>query len=292
MTSQVPAPVEHDDRVAASDGVLLHIEGSGTGPTVLLIHGLGYAAWAGEPLRERLVPAGYRYLTFDNRGTGRSDKPVGPYSIDQLAVDAAAVALTAGAAPVHVIGYSMGGYIALALAEQRPGLVKSLTLIATSAGGSHAVEVPVDTQRAWQQASAESPADFARATMPLSFRPGWSKENPEQFERILRARLENPTPAFAWRAQFEASTRFFSAGIDVRGIHIPSLVVHGTNDRVVPHANGETLARLLPKAGFSSIPGAGHLSWFEEPDRLAEVILNFLADASKGSIRTDREFDV
>jgi 3-oxoadipate enol-lactonase len=267
----------NDVRVVVPDGVLLQVESSGQGPAVLLIHGLGYAAWAGSPLRDRLVAAGYRYITFENRGTGRSDKAPGPYSIGLMARDAAAVVESVAEGPIHVIGYSMGGYVALSLATHRPELVATLTLIATSAGGRGSVDVPEATRQAWSEASDLSPADFARATMPLSFRHGWVESHQAEFEAILQARLAFPTPASVWRAQFEASARHLHDGLDVRGVLAPALVIHGTDDRVVPHANGEVLAGLLPNARLELISGAGHLSWIEEPDLVASTVVDFLS---------------
>ena len=265
-----------ESTVAAPDGATLHVQTAGRGQTVLLIHGLGYAAWAGVPLRNHLVGAGYRYLTFDNRGTGRSDKPQGPYTIRQLADDAVAVLAAQAKPSVHVIGYSLGGYVALQLALSHPALVKSLTLIATSAGGAGATDVPEATRETWRAAAGGSAEEFARATMPLSFRPRWTESHPEAFEAILTARLEQPTPEHAWQAQYDAGARHLASGLDVRRIRVRSLVLHGTNDRVVPHANGVHLASLLPHAQFHALDGAGHLSWFEEPATVAAEIVEVL----------------
>jgi 3-oxoadipate enol-lactonase len=286
MERREPVPAQRerlavrDSEVLAPDGVALQAQSAGAGPTVLLIHGLGYAAWAGTPLRNHLVGAGYRFITFDNRGTGRSDKPAGPYTIGQLAEDASSVVEAVGDRPTHVVGYSMGGYIALQLAVSQPSLVRSLTLIATSAGGQGARDVPAGTRRAWEAASNGSPEEFARATMPLSFRPGWAETHPEGFEALLRARLETPTPSYAWKAQYHASAQHLHRGLDVTGIRIPALVLHGTKDRVVPHANGALLARQLPDARLRSLEGAGHLSWIEDPSTVAGEILQFLSEIS------------
>lgn len=266
--------------VRTPGGLALHVQRVGVGPTVLLIHGLGYAAWAGVPLRNHLVGAGYRFLTFDNRGTGHSDQPAGPYTIAELASDAGAVIEENGRAPVHVIGYSMGGYIAQQLAVDHPSLVRSLTLIATRAGGPGARDVPETTRRAWEAALGGTPEEFVRATMPLSFRPGWTESHPESFEALLRARLEAATPSHAWKAQYDASAQHLHRGLDVTGIPAPALVLHGTNDRVVPHANGALLARQLPNARFRSLEGAGHLSWIEDPSTVAAEIVHFLSESS------------
>lgn len=280
MPAQRERLAVRDFEVVAPDGVVLHARSAGTGPTVLLVHGLGYAAWAGAPLRNHLVGAGFRFVAFDNRGTGRSEKPAGPYTIAQLAEDARSVVEAVGEGPIHVIGYSMGGYVALQLALSRPSLVRSLTLIATSAGGPGARDVPAGTRRAWEAASGGSPEEFARATMPLSFRPGWADSHPESFEALLRARLETPTPRYAWKAQYDASAQHLHRGLDVTGIRVPALVLHGTRDKVVPHANGVLLAHQLPHARLRSLDGAGHLSWLEDPSTVAAEIVHFLSEIS------------
>ncbi|WP_406036364.1 alpha/beta hydrolase [Micromonospora sp. NBC_00898] len=263
-------------RTFTADGIGIHVETCGQGPTAVLIHGLGYATWAGAPLRDRLARRN-RFVTFDNRGSGRSDKPAGPYSIRLLAEDAASVIAQIGA-PVHLIGYSMGGYIALTVALRHPHLVRSLVLMATSAGGPTSHGVPEETQRRWAaSAAADDPAEFARRTMPLSFRPDWTVRHADQFEEILRARLAHPTPTESWQAQYDACAAYLATGVRARDVAVPTLVIHGTADRVVPYANARPLAAAIPHAQLVTLPGAGHLCWFEEPDDLTAIIDDFHA---------------
>ena len=262
-------------RVRTADGVGLHVESSGDGPPVVLIHGLGYATWAAQPIHTTLATAA-RLVTFDNRGSGRSDKPAGPYTIRLLAEDAASVIAHAGG-PVHLVGYSMGGYIALTVALRHPHLVRSLVLIATSAGGPDSQDVPEETRRAWAAAAeAQDPGEFARRTMPLSFRPGWTDAHPQRFEEILRARLAHPTPIAAWQAQYDACAAYLATGVQASRVHVPTLIVHGTADRVVPYANARPLAAAIPQARLVTRVGAGHLCWFEEPDQIGSVIAGFI----------------
>jgi pimeloyl-ACP methyl ester carboxylesterase len=263
-------------RTRTADGIEVHVESCGEGPTVVLIHGLGYATWAAAPLRAGLAPR-HRFVTFDNRGSGRSDKPAGPYSIRLLAEDAASVIAQAGA-PAHLIGYSMGGYIALTVALRHPHLVRSLVLIATSAGGPESHGVPEETQAVWASAAAlDDPAAFARRTMPLSFRPGWTDTHPDRFEELLRARLAHPTPVASWQAQYDACAAYLVTGVQASRVAVPTLVIHGTADRVVPYANARPLVAGIPQARLVTLPGAGHLCWFEETARLNALISDFYA---------------
>src|SRR5205823_12688257 len=128
---------------------------------------------------------------FDTRGTGRSRVPDDPYGIEDLADDVAAI-LDGRAA--HVVGFSMGGYVALTLALTRPELVRSLVLVGTGAGGPGRVPRPAHVRDAFEAALRLPPEEAGRATMPYTFSPGWPEAHPERFEEILAARLEQPTP--------------------------------------------------------------------------------------------------
>lgn len=262
--------------VRTSDGHSLHAEVTGDGPTVLLIQGLGYATWAWAPYVPTLAEH-FRVIAFDNRGAGRSDKPDEPYSIELLAEDAHNVVEQLGTMPAHVSGLSMGGYIALTLACLDPDAVASLALISTTCGGPRAEPVPDSTLAAWTAASALDPPSFARETMPLSFAPGWTDEHPEAFEELLAARLAHPTPAYAWRRQFEACEEFLARGVDPSSVTHPTLVVHGTADRVVPYGNAELLADGISGAELLRLEDAGHLALLERPAVISAALLRFFA---------------
>lgn len=263
-------------RRLAAGGISLWVETAGQGAPLLLIAGLGYASWCWHELRGALG-AGLTTIAFDNRGTGRSDKPDGPYSIGLLADDAAAVLEALGLAGAHVLGHSMGGYIALTLARAHPRKVRSLVLVGTSPGGPDTAPVPQETLEVWKLAGTLPPAEYARRSMPKSFGPGWTQAHPEAFERILARRVEFPTPAANWRAQYDACVEYVTQGIDVSGIRAPALVVHGEEDQVVPVANGRLLAQRLPRARFVPLPGVGHLPTLEAPAAVAALVREHLS---------------
>ena len=263
-------------RVRAADGCELHAEVEGSGPTLLLVQGLGYATWGWARQRAALARH-FRVVMFDNRGAGRSDKPDEPYSIELFAEDARSVLEELGSPPANVLGLSMGGYVAQTLAASHRDLVSALVLVSTSCGGEGAVDVPDETKAAWARASGLEPREFARATMPLSFAPGWTDAHPDEFEELLAARLAYPTPAYAWRRQYDAAAAFLARGIDAAAIDQPTLVVHGTADRVVPYANAELLVERLPNARLLRLEGAGHLALIERADEVNAAIAEFLS---------------
>jgi pimeloyl-ACP methyl ester carboxylesterase len=215
----------------------------------------------------------FRTIVFDTRGTGRSAVPEEPYGIDELAADAAEI-LDGRAA--HVIGFSMGGYVALTLALTRPELVRSLVLAGTGAGGPGRVPRPAHVREAFEAAISLPPVEARRATMPYTFSAGWPDANPERFEEILAATLEHPTPLKTIETHMAACYAFYAAAVEVERITAPALVVHGTEDLIVPTENGRILARRLPNARYVEVAGRGHNLQLEDPAPFNELVLGFL----------------
>ncbi len=172
----------------------------------------------------------------------------------------------------------MGGYIAQTLALRHPDLVDKLVLVCTGTGGPDYLPTPRETIETWEAYADKPPPEFARATMPLSFAPGWTDEHPDEFEHLLADQLEFPTPPECWRAQYDACWRFVEQVSPVEAIAAPTLVVHGDADRIVPYANGVELARRIPDAELVRFPGGGHLLFLEEADRFNSVVASFLSD--------------
>ena len=98
-----------------------------------------------------------------------------------------------------------------------------------------------------------------------------------RYAHLFRARLEFPTPPECWAAQYEACRAYDVAGVPAEAIGASTLVVHGDDDRVVPYANGELLARRIPGAQLETFAGHGHLLALEDPERFNAAVLEFLA---------------
>ena len=251
----------------------LYAEEHGDGPPLLLLTGLGYAIWSWQ----RQLPEwsqSFRCIAVENRGTGRSPKPPGPYSIEELADDAAEML---DGRRAHVAGFSMGGYIAQTLALRHPDLVERLVLVCTATGGPGVAPTPEETTAVWLANAGRPPHEFARATMPLSFRPGWTDEHSDEFETLLADRLAFPTPPECWRAQYDACLEWIARVTPVEEIEARTLVVHGDADRIVSYEHGVELARRLPGSRFERFDGGGHLLFLESPERFNRLVAEFLS---------------
>jgi pimeloyl-ACP methyl ester carboxylesterase len=251
----------------------LHVEEHGTGQTLLLHQGLGQGSWAWR----FQVPAfaeRFRTIVFDTRGTGRSQVPDEPYGIDELAADAAAILDGRSA---HVVGFSMGGFVALTLALSRPELVRRLVLAGTGAGGPDRVPRPAHVREAFEQARTLPPEEARRATMPYTFSPGWPEANADRYEEILAATLEYPTARATLDAHIDASYGFFERALEVERIAAPALVIHGSDDVIVPPENGRVLAGRLHNARLVELEHRGHNLQLEDPETFNALVLEFLA---------------
>jgi 3-oxoadipate enol-lactonase len=256
---------------AASGDVGLAYEVRGSGPSLLLVQGLGYGGRGWGPGHE-LLAEDFQVVSYDNRGFGASDVPPGPYTVAQLAADAAAVLAAAGIERAHVVGVSLGGMAAQELALSRPELVDRLVLVSTTPGvRGHAM--PARTLTLMLEAPLLPPADALRRFVENALGPDAA---PELVERIVAYRTANPPDPGGWQSQAAAGATF-DALDRIGGIAAPTLVVHGTEDFVVDRRNGELLAQTIPGARLELLPGCGHLASWEQPERFAALVKEFVA---------------
>jgi pimeloyl-ACP methyl ester carboxylesterase len=261
-------------RVTIGDHDHLYYEVHGRGDPLLLVEGLGYATWMWNWQLPALA-ARYQTIIFDNRGVGDSSKPDVPYSIEAMAEDAIRVLQAVGVEKAHILGVSMGGYIAQVLAATRPELAATLLLCSTSCGGPSATPAPPETWQAILAARTLPPRESLRCSMEPAFAPGFAETHAALVEQIIDWRLDKPTPAHAWERQFQAVV---AANLEryATSLRCPTLIVTGDADRVVPAANSQLLHRLIPHAELEIIPGGGHLVFIEQAERVNQILLQFL----------------
>ena len=260
---------------ADHQGTRIYWDEHGAGEPLLLIMGLGYASCMWHRTRPILSSA-YRTIAFDNRGVGQSDVPPGPYSIKEMAADAAAVLDAAGIGRAHVFGVSMGGMIAQEFALQYPARVASLTLGCTAAGGPNAVRAE-PAILATLAALANMPAEQAAETA-VSF-----IYDSATARRLIDEDIAIRRPWFPTRdgylAQLQAIIPWESFS-RLQQISSPTLVIHGKTDQLIPVRNAELIAARIPRAQLALIERAGHLFLTDQTDAAHKAILSFLSSAS------------
>jgi 3-oxoadipate enol-lactonase len=263
-----------ETRIAAPDGTELAITVAGDGPPLLLIPGLGATRVIFDPLVPLLLPR-FRVAVYDQRGIGASQLTPGPYTTEQLGDDAAAVLDGLEIDRATVLGASFGGMVAQQLAVGHPDRVRVLVLAATGPGPSHLVRQPDPASAAALLGKgARTPEDAYRLACSVLYSRRFQEEHADFIEEQVRDRARRPIAARAFQAQLAASS-----GHDVwdrlPSISVPTLVMHGSEDEVMPLANAELLAERIPGATLEVFDGAGHLFFHEQPERTAQALSAF-----------------
>jgi pimeloyl-ACP methyl ester carboxylesterase len=242
---------------------MLHWESTGTGTPVLLIMGLGLSGgawWRTVPVLSRRLEV----ITFDNRGVGRSRALLHAYSTETMADDAASVLDAADVDRVHVYGISLGGMVAQQLALRHPRRVRSLVLGATHAGWPHA-RMPKPAVLAFLHRRLWMPHEEAvLASVQFNYSERCRAEHPERIAEDIAQRLAHRFDAQAYRAQMWAAA-LHDCYDRLDRIRAPTLVVHGSHDRMIPIDNGRMIAARIPRAQLIELEETGHLYPTEAP---------------------------
>ena len=250
--------------------------GERSGEPLLLIMGLGGNADWWNPLLLELLSQRFHVVTFDNRGAGRSGKPPGPYSIAQMADDAAGLMERLGWASAHVLGMSMGGMIAQELALRHPDRARKLVLLVTACGGREHVPPGQEVLKMLLPEKGMSLERMAEITLKLLFPQSFIDANPGAAEEMKRAVLGAPIPTRCFLAQLNAIATW-SAFPRLKDIRQETLIITGTEDILVPPENSRILAREIPNSRLLEFPGGGHGLIGQFPREVAEEVVAFLS---------------
>ncbi len=265
------------------DGAQLHYDRLGSGPPLLLLTGLGLGSWAWYRQIDHFAPS-FDVVGLDNRGAARSSAPPGPYTIPQLADDARALLDHLGIDSAHVLGISMGGYVAQTLAVRNPTRVRSLVLGCTAFGGVHAVRM-TEADYALLRAEAESgfASEACRSGLILRFSAACLRHRGGFVADYLERRTKNAGSAAGWAAQ-AAACAAFDLEAETSSIRCPTLIVTGDDDRIVPARNSELLQSRIAGSVLMRLRG-GHLFFIENAERFNAAATEFLAgvDSTFGS---------
>jgi 3-oxoadipate enol-lactonase len=263
-------------RVVTSDGIRLQYDEAGrrSGPPLLMIQGLGADSRGWTAQKWYFAARGYRVITFDNRGVGRSDKPVGPYDLERMALDAVEVLDAAGIDDAHVLGASMGGVLAQILAVRHPQRVRSLVLACTACR-----HLP------WRRQLLVEWAELARDRGMRAFagqnlrwlvgsrslRRFWPA-----FTALSPVFISAPQHAFI--GQVRAILAIDDSMRDeLASITAPTLVIVGSQDILTPLADSEEIAEHIPGAELAVVRGGAHGFMVEAAGAFNRAVGDFLA---------------
>jgi pimeloyl-ACP methyl ester carboxylesterase len=241
---------------------------------MLFVHGLGYDRGGWGPLPDQLAD-GFRVLLVDNRGVGQSDFPSGPYTVAEMAADAVAVLDTAGVLRAHVLGVSLGGYVAQELALSYPDRVDRLVLCSTSPAGPNQHPMPAAGVEAFGRFPTLEREAGLRLMVENSMGERGVRERPELVDEIHAYRLQRAPTVAAWQAQAIAGAAF-DAYDRLSGIVAPTLVLTGGADVVIDPRNSELLAERIPNSRLRAVADRGHMLVWEEGELLAPIVREFL----------------
>ncbi len=243
--------------------------------TVLLLTGLGSnrLGWYGQL---EVFGRTYRTIALDYRDVGDSDPMSEPYTLADLADDAAAVLSTLGVQRAHVVGISMGGFVAQQVALRHPDLVEKLVLVATSAGGSTHVPPNPEMMALLGQPDLQLEAgERRRRTYARIAAPGYFESHPADWDRVADNARHRPQRQESYFRQLQAGmTNDVSGQLD--HIQAPTLVVHGEVDPLVVAENGRYLAQHIKGARLILYPNTGHIVIVERAEDFNRDVLAFL----------------
>jgi pimeloyl-ACP methyl ester carboxylesterase len=262
-----------------ANGVNLFYEESGSGPeTIVFSHGFLMDHAMFGPQRAAFEKQ-YRVIAYDHRAQGQSEDPGRGYDMSTVTDDAAILIRTLKAAPCHFVGLSMGGFVGMRLAARHPDLIRTLTLMNTTATREK-IYNRVKYAFLARMVKTFSPAPFTAIAVKELF--GRTTRNSSEKRALLQewiAKLRTRPRSVGYTLQAIAKRREFRAG-EMAAIHCPTLIITGGDDTAQPPRNAASLFTGIRGARMINIPGAGHSSSIEQPEAVIAAMREFFATAT------------
>lgn len=263
-----------------SAGWTIHYEtiGDPSKPAIVMVLGLSHRIehWG---LLPGLLADDLYVVTFDCRGMGRSERRDESYTVQDEVGDILAVMDAAGIARAAIYGRSRGGMLAQQSALSQPQRVRGLILSGTSHRGPLAVGSTDAVNRAMNFSPDMTREQIFETQNIAMASPGWRERDPGAFAELLATDLDAPPRRFAVNRQQEAIAAW-SSYERLPEVAVPTLVICGEEDGMVPPENSRQIATRIPGARLELIPQCGHLPMLEQPRIVANLVLDFLKAVS------------
>jgi 3-oxoadipate enol-lactonase len=261
-------------QTARVNGIEVAFQLRGTGDPVVMIHGAQGDQSMFNDIAA-LFADHFRVLTFDQRGSGLSEKPDMDYSIALLADDTATLMDHVGFSKAHIVGVSMGGMVAQEFALRHPHKASTLILGCTTPGGPTAHRIGGEAFAAAYSSQPMSAEVRGRALAEAAFTRGYIERHPEIIPAMIEARRQRPIDPIALSRRLKAALKH-DAYDRLPEIRCPTLVITGRDDALIAWENSQILADRIPGAKLEILEPAGHCFWLEQPQQSTEAILQFL----------------
>lgn len=263
-------------RFVQSNGIRLAYEERGTGDPLVLIMGLGADGQVWD-LHAQAYAKRFRCFLVDNRGTGQSDKPRGPYTTAQMADDYAGLIKALGLGKVRVAGISMGGAIAQQLALRHPDVVRSLVLVCTWAKCDEYARAIF--QHFAKARAALKPEDFVQLLQLWIWTPAYMQANLAELVQAQRAAASDDAwmPLAAFEAQCVACIEHDTTN-EVHKIDVPTLLTVGTHDIFTPMRFSEYLHERIASSELRLFAGGGHVHHWEALEEFNQATTQWLLE--------------
>ena len=257
--------------LARAGEIELDYERSGAGPPLLAIMGMsGTALSWGEPFLEHLRQD-HEVIVYDHRGVGSSTPLSGSVTTAQMAEDAAGLLAALELESADVLGISMGGMIAQELALNHPERVRTLTLGCTYCGGEGSSLAGPDVAQRLGEAMMSGDRERAlRVAWEVNVSPSYAADE-QAWNAFHEIALRRAVAVPVIMAQMQACMAHDTSA-RLGEITAPTMVIHGTEDQMLPVANAQLIAGLIPGAELEILDGIGHLFFWERPEQAAALL--------------------
>ena len=255
----------------------LYYEIHGEGYPLVLIGGTNHHIHKYPPQFIELISKHFQIILFENRGSGRTDQPDIRYTHKMMADDTAGLMEALKIEKAHVLGSSLGGMIAQEFALKYPEMLNKIVLCCTSCGPRNSIPPSLKVLRIYMQSTeGMTEEELVRRNLPTFFPKEYIKNNPDLIDDYVRRSLLIPQNLIGLKRQMAmiSSGNTFKR---LNNITVPTLIVHGKKDLILPPKNAEILAEHIPGAKLLYLEKSGHLLFSIETELLVRELINFLS---------------